>query len=60
MDIPNLSQEPIINQPKPKLITLPVVLIIVVLGLITGFVFTRIFPKNNQGSTTLTSGKSQP
>jgi hypothetical protein len=61
MDIPNLSQEPIINPPKTRLFSLPVIAVIIVIGLISGFAFSRVFPKSSTGgSTPLTGSTNQP
>jgi hypothetical protein len=61
MDIPNLSTEPINNLPKSSLFSLPLILIIVVLALISGFGLSKIFPlANKNGSQSLLSSGSQP
>jgi hypothetical protein len=60
MDIPNLSQEPINNLPKPKIISLPIALIIIVGGLLFGFAFSRIFPRSTGTAGTLSGNNNQP
>lgn len=61
MDIPNLSQEPLNNLPKPRPFSLPVILVIVVLAIVSGLGFSRVFPMAGKNSTqTLTGSGDQP
>ena len=60
MDIPNLSQEPVNNLPKTSLISFPLIALIVVVGLISGFIFSRVFPSSSKSNLTLTGNTDQP
>jgi hypothetical protein len=60
MDIPNLSTEPVVTPSVPKKYSLPMVFLVIVGALITGYLFSRIYPRTSGGQPLLSNQSSNP
>lgn len=57
MEIPNLSTEPVINTP-PKLISLPIIAIVIVLAITSGFWLSRLIPSGQSSKNTASNNQA--